>query len=124
MTVQRSIPALTKRCFYESSSGRSARRLGAIVKRSQRDTQPARTFATPRTCMIVKNQPLRISRHPIIRIRAPSLGSRPPLCQLTLWSGDILCPRIRILSPKYWGATLASNMNARAVFIMESTSKT
>ena len=36
----------------------------------------------------------------------------------------MLSPRIRILSPTYWGATLASTVNTHAVTIMTNSSNT
>ena len=84
----------------------------------------ARTLATPRTYFALNHPPRCISRQPSIRICAPTRGSRPPIHRLTQWTADILSPSIRILSPTYWGATLASTVNAHAVNIMASSSKT
>ena len=62
--------------------------------RSQCHTPSATTFAKPRTHWAVEHQPLRISRHPNIPIRAPALRSRSPLNRLIQWTADILAPRI------------------------------
>ena len=124
MSVQRPAPASPKRCSCQSMSGRSAWRLGAMMGRSHRDIPSAKTFATPRTCLTLKHRPLRISRQPSIGMSAPARGSCPPRHRLTQWTADILQPRIRILSPTYWGAVLASTVKAHAVTTLASNSST
>ena len=85
------------------------------LPRSHRETPSANVFATPFTCFARKYHPLRISKHPNIRIKVPDLGSFPPRHLLIQCAAAMLSPGTSTFSPPNRGFEPAPTTNAHAV---------